>query len=503
MDPNRRACVITLLCALAAWPQNQPKSPAEQHFTQGVRWLHSFEYDDAREEFVKARALDPAFVMAYWGEALSYTEPLWHRHDLPAARAALQRLATSPKERLARAHTERERDYLGAVETLYGAGDYRTRTYAYEEAMRQLVAKHPQDLDAAAFYSLAILGTAHAGRDFRTYMRAAAVAEEVYSRDPDHPGALHYLIHCYDDPMHAPLGLRAARRYAKVAREAPHALHMPSHIFIAMGMWDDVVSSNEASWNASEIRVQAKKLGIEERGYHALSWLQYAYLQQGRYREAQTLLDIIRRDAEKSGEPYLRYHLALMSATYALETRRWDSLPVNLKLEDLDSPAAAAYLFTKAYASLDRGDAQEARRLLDAIRNLGRSEGGHREHMNMAGDQSVGIMAKQLEGLLAGEAGLKLLEEAARIEDEMPFEFGPPVPVKPAHELFGEVLLELGKYGEARAQFARALERTPGRSKAMLGLARATARSGDPAAAREIYSELEHIRRRADVPWSD
>jgi tetratricopeptide (TPR) repeat protein len=499
MDANRRGCLIALLFATASAGQ----SAAEAHFLQGLRSLHSFEYDDARDEFAKCRKQDPTFVMAYWGEAVSYTEPIWGAQDVVNGRAALARLAPTSRQRLAAARTDRERDYLSAAEALYGAGDYRTRTLAYQEAMRHVSAKHPGDLDAAALYALSILGTAHGGRDYATYMRAAAVAEEVYSKDPNHPGALHYLIHCYDDPVHAPLGLRAARRYASVAPEAAHALHMPSHIFVAMGMWDEVIASNEASWNASVARVQAKKLPIEDRSYHALYWLEYAYLQQGRYREAANLLKMVQSDAQTSGAAYVRYHLALMSAAYVLETGDHAKLPVDLLVKDLDSPAAGAYLFASGYSALQRGDKKFARQMAAAIRSLPRITSDHREHSDTTGERSTEIMALQLEGLLLGIAGSSLLEQAAQIEDKVPFQFGPPLPVKPAHELLGDMLLSAGKYRESRSQFMRALARTPGKVSALRGLARAALKSGDTEAARAIYSDIRHIRRKADVQWDD
>ena len=499
MDANRRACLIALLAAGIAGAQ----SSAQKHFEQGLRWLHSFEYDDAREEFVRARSADPKFVMAYWGEALSHTEFIWHAQDLNAGRTALARLAATPAERRKGARTERERHYLAAVEALYGSGDYHIRTVAYEEAMRQLVSQHPDDLDGAALYSLAILGTAHKGRDFTTYMRAAAVAEEVYARDQKHPGALHYLIHCYDDPVHAPLGLRAARRYASVAPDAAHALHMPSHIFVAMGMWDEVVASNEASWNASVSRVERKKLQIEERSYHALYWLEYAYLQQGRYREAANLLDIVRKDAESSGAAYLRYHLALMSAAYVLETGEEAKLPPALQVTDIDKAGAAAYLFAKGYLAWQRGDREATHRAARNIRTAGNNSRTPSEHTHTAGAPSEEVAALQLEGLLAGAGGTSLLEKAARLEESIPFEFGPPLPPKPVHELLGEVLLKAGRHKEARAHFAQALARTPGKSIPLRGLARAAAASGDRQAARAIYSELRNIRRKADVPWPE
>src|SRR5947209_7231062 len=218
---------------------------AQEPFLRGLALLHNFEYPDAAEQFRKAEAVDPDFAMAYWGEAMTFTHPVWMQQDLDAARAVLGRLGATPEARLAKARTERERDYLRAVEVLYGSGTKEERDFRYSDAMAALHQRYPQDVDATAFYALSLLGTAHQGRDFATYMRSAALLEEVFPTHQRHPGVLHYLIHSYDDPIHAPLGMRAARLYGKVAPNAGHALHMTSHIFVALGLWDDVIAANE------------------------------------------------------------------------------------------------------------------------------------------------------------------------------------------------------------------------------------------------------------------
>src|ERR1700676_5080542 len=189
---------------------------AQRDFLRGLLLLHSFEYEAARKSFQAAEGTDPGFAMAYWGEALTYNHPLWGEQDLAAARSALARLAATPEERAAKAPTARERDYLASAEKLYGDGDKVQRDADYSAALGALVRAHPDDLDARAFYALSILGLTGGKRNVANYMRAAAEAEAVYEVDRSHPGALHYLIHAYDDPIHAPLGLRAARSYGKV-----------------------------------------------------------------------------------------------------------------------------------------------------------------------------------------------------------------------------------------------------------------------------------------------
>ena len=184
---------------------------AREVFLRGALLLHSFEYDDARVAFRQAQELDPDFGMAYWGEAMTHNRPIWVQVDLEDARAVLDRLTETPEARLAKMPTQREQGYLRAVEKLFGEGDKLSRGLAYSESMAQLAAEHPDDLNAASLYALSLLGTRQQERDFTTYMKAAGIAEEVFTRNPNHPGAAHYLIHSYDDPIHAPLGLRAAR----------------------------------------------------------------------------------------------------------------------------------------------------------------------------------------------------------------------------------------------------------------------------------------------------
>ena len=205
-----------------AFPTSGP-AEARKHFDRGVLFLHSFEYREAREQFLAAQKMAPSFAMAYWGEAMTYNEPVWFAQDLDSGRSALKRLPV-------KAPTDRERAYLHAVELLYGDGTKEDRDFEYSAAMRRLHENYPDDQEAAAFYALSLIGTCHRGRDFRTYMKAAAVAEAVLEKNPEHPGALHYAIHAYDDPVHAPLGLRAARVYANSrAGGSPCPTHAFAH----------------------------------------------------------------------------------------------------------------------------------------------------------------------------------------------------------------------------------------------------------------------------------
>jgi hypothetical protein len=483
---------------------------AQKYFLRGVLLLHSFEFEDAADEFRAAQKIEPGFAMAYWGEAMTRNHPLWMERDRDAAVEALKRLGATPEARRAKAPTAREKGYLDAVEALYGEGEKADRDGAYAESMRRLHEKYAEDLDAASFYALSLLGTTEGKRDIPTYMKAAGIAEEVFAKNPLHPGAVHYLIHCYDDPVHAPLGMRVARVYAKIAPAAGHALHMPSHIFFASGMWEEAAASNAAAWKASLERSQRKKLGPDDHNYHALLWLEYANLELGRYADARRALALIEKDAAESKSTRARSHLAMMRAAYLVETRQWDGDTARLSAAADDLPQKGLALFVEGARALERRDRAAAEKALADLQAVAKAnaEGSHSgtgmSYMMHRSSGADAVMAKELEAKLLFTRGetdraLALGREAASAEDTLNFEFGPPVVVKPAHELLGEMLLEAKRASEARREFETSLSKTPGRALALLGLARSAAQSGDAAAARQAYGELAKVWRRADT----
>jgi tetratricopeptide (TPR) repeat protein len=480
---------------------------AQQEFIRGALLLHSFEYEDAREAFQRAEKLDPNFALAYWGEAMTFNHPLWMDRDRDSARAALAKLAPTPGAREAKAPTEREKMYLRAVETLYAEGEKTDRDLAYAAAMRDLHERFPQDADAACFYALSLLGTTEGVRDFRTYMRAAAILEDVFAKYPDHPGAIHYSIHCYDDPTHAPLGVRAASVYARIAPAASHAQHMISHIYIALGDWNAVVTSNEKAVAVSEDRLRRRGEPLSGRSHHALQWLEYAYLQQGRFREARAKLDTMAEDARANGSRGNRNYYASMRAAYIVEMPDSRNAPPSL-----GGQANAMDLFATGWSTIQAGDLDAARKALAEMKSLpqgGPSSGsGYMSGMNMGGASRGatidGILQNELEAAILlkeskAQEAQALLEKAAAAEEGMSFEFGPPEVPKPVRELLGEVLLQLNRPVDARKQFELALARAPRRAQALLGEARAAAQSGDNAAAQRIYADLRQIWQNADA----
>lgn len=437
---------------------NSGNAAAQPAFVRGVLLLHSFEYEAAAEAFREAQKADPSFALAYWGEAMTYNHSLWRAQERAAALKALAKLGETPDARAAKAPTDRERQYLAAVDALYGEGTKHDRDDAYMRAMGRLMEAYPDDMEARAFYGLSILGSRDGVRDFATYMRAAAVVQPVIDANPDHPGAAHYLIHAFDDPIHAPLGLPAARKYATIAPGAAHAQHMTTHIFVALGMWDDVIAANIRASDAQDADNAKRGRPANVCGHYS-SWLQYGYLMKGDAVKASALMDKCHaRMSEKPSGGEVSYFVS-MRARQILDTEDWSLAskwiwtPPSGGTEDARADAWT-YEFANAFAALRRGDAAPARALLAKP---------------IPSDSPTTLHAQELRGLVAIAAGktdegLGLLRAAAAAEDGSPFEYGPPAVVKPTFELLGEELKKLGRADEARAAFTRASERTPGRT---------------------------------------
>jgi tetratricopeptide (TPR) repeat protein len=443
--------------------ENSGAAEAQAPFLRGLLLLHSFEYEDAREAFQEARRIDPDFAMAAWGEAMTHNHPIWMRQDRDAAREALAGVSSGGT-------TDREAAYLATLDVLYGDGDKEGRDDAYAEAMRGLAEAYPDDLDARAFYALALLGTAHEGRDFSVYMRAAAVAEEVFDENPRHPGAAHYLIHAYDDPVHAPLGLRPARVYADVAPAASHALHMPSHIYLALGMWDEVATMNERSYGAAKAGTDRRGAPLNGHGWHALYWWHYAETQRDDRAAAARLRDLARELYAADPSERALAHWVRIRAHDRLAFGGEAPAPLPLGEPSLTTRSVDA--FDRATAALVAGDHDAAQSLRAALA----------ADVSETADPpwQAEATALQLEGLLAaadGDTGraVELLREAAAVEDAAPLTFGPPTPVVPSHDLLGRMLLDLGRADEAATAFEGALARAPGRRQSAAGLAEARA----------------------------
>ncbi len=472
---------------------NSGAAAAQPAFQRGLAALHSFWYPEAEEAFREAREIDPGFALAYWGEALTHDHSLWEEQDRAAGRRALEALAPTPEERLAKAPTERERDYLRSVELLFATGEVDDRRRAYSAALERLAARYPDDPDAAALYALTLQTIDRGGQEgVRKRMRSAAILERLRDRFPEHPGVLHYLIHAYDDPVHAPLGLRPALVYADVAPAANHALHMPSHIFVQLGMWERVAASNLDAWEASVAWTERRGLSVEERDFHSLSWRHYALLQLGREREAAEALALVARLARETGSERLANVREGMAARQAVESGRF--APAG------DAETAGGELaFALGLRRVSAGEIDAARPFLARLREVAARE-GERPHR---WSSHAAILADQLEGLILiregrSDEGLARLAAAAQGERSLDPPSGPPRPLHPALETYGEALAAAGRPADALREFEAALDRTPDRPRALLGAARAAAALGHAETARAHRATLARIWSGAD-----
>jgi tetratricopeptide (TPR) repeat protein len=512
---------------------------------RGVLLLHSFEYDDAIASFREAQRIDPSFALAYWGEAMCYDQPLWGNENRDKARAALARLAPARDTRLAKAPTAREKGYLEAVEALFGTGDKPSRDRAYVDRMAALSRQFPDDNEAAAFHALALLATIPAGqRNPDISLKAGAIATAILAKNPDHPGAAHYALHAYDDGEHAPLGLQAARTYARIAPASSHARHMPSHVFLPLGMWDEAVASDESAFAASVDRVKRLGLSMAQADFHSLSWLHYEYLQQGRFEKAREVEETVRRAmAAPAGpaeaghyrrrddssfpvvpvlfrislstvvsgfsrtnqhqhieseigrgfsETSLKSERGSMRARRVIESRSWSEMKGQGSFENIDE------LFALGVASVALGDIGRADAALDHLRNASRTV------PDADAREIAAIMAAELEGLrhlARGErsAAIVALGRAAMLEARRPKPIARPYPIKPAGELYAETLLDVGQPSAAVAEFRKALARTPRRAASLLGLARAANKAGQHDEAGKAAQEFLAVWHRADA----
>ncbi|MCA1562214.1 MAG: hypothetical protein LC804_18740 [Acidobacteria bacterium] len=348
---------------------------AQTDFLRGVAWLHSFGYEEAIEAFRAAQRVDSQFAMAYWGEAMSFNQPLWFGEEVAQGRAALARLAPTPQARAAKTTTRREQMYLTAVDALFGQGDRPARHQAYADAMAALVAAFPTDEEARVFHALSLLAILPRG-DAALPLRekAGAIAEGVLKRNPKHPGAAHYILHAYDHGKLAARALPAARVYATIAPAASHALHMPAHAFVQLGYWDEAAAADQASWDASVAWVARKNLSIALRDFHSLTWLHYEWTQQGRFTkaaEALQLVDeamkIIKPQDEIGGHHYsdseigrgsgplaLRNDRGSMRARSVIESERWSEMKAQSSFDNIDE------LFALGMSAVKLGDLARA-----------------------------------------------------------------------------------------------------------------------------------------------
>ncbi len=466
---------------------------AQQHFLRGVAVLHSFGWEQAQEQFRAAQEIEPDFAMAYWGETLSYNHPLFSGMDPTEPRKALQRLGSTTAERLAKAPTEREKGFLEAVEILWGEGELSDRRLGYMEAMEELYQKYPDDHEVASFYALAVLSARSAAGgdlDNRMAIRAGTIVLDIFNQNPIHPGAAHYTIHSFDDPIHAPLALEAAYRYAEIAPAVSHARHMPTHIFIQHGMWDLVSGHNQSAYDAArELWRPGQSMGD---AIHALDWGQYGDLQKGDYEKARLWIERIESMSNQggfaeggargqAGAARAMNTVGLTRNRYIVDTEEWRIQNVTEDSPDHELLATALSAYHMEDEAALHAAEQEFKRRVDSGQN------GY-----------TAIMANQASALLhAGmdhaDVAVRFFGQAIEIIEPMAPPRGSANPIKPLYEMYGEVLVDLGRYEDAIEQFETSILLLPNRPRSLLGMARAQAAAGQTDIAAEYYQKLIDI----------
>jgi tetratricopeptide (TPR) repeat protein len=467
---------------------------AQKTFEKGVAFLHSFWYEEAEKTFTEAEKQDPKCAMAHWGVAMSLWHQLWDwpTEDTIARGAAELKKAAKPK-----AKTERERDYIAALRAFYthvgsdrGSSDHEARARAYSEAMEKVYDRYKGDHEAAAFYALSLLASEpEDDTTFANRKKAGAILEKLFEIEPDHPGIAHYLIHTYDKPQLAQLGLPAARRYAEIAPASPHALHMPSHIFERVGDWPDDIKSNLASIAATR-KTAAMHMGGESHQFHAMDFLIYAYLQSGREDEAAKWIEEVKTmPSMKMGDVDMHaYATAKFPAMYALEMHRWaDSAKLDL-VTDSDAGDKTYTYWARAVGAARSGDVTGAKKdvaELDSIRKdqLAKKKQYSAESIEMA-ENEASAWVMHAEG--HDEEATALLRKVADHEDSV----GEEQTSIPAREMLADILLEMHRPEQALAEYQGDLKFNPKRFNALYGAAQAAEMAGKATEAGEYYALL-------------
>jgi Tfp pilus assembly protein PilF len=461
--------------------------PAQRRFDRAMRFQHSFWYSAAREEFQDVLKLDPACAIAYWGIGLTF---LNNPFNPPPAPNLAQGLAALQKAKAMGAKTPRENDFIDALLTFYtgyDSIDHRTRVLAYLKAMEG-VAQRNSDDEAQIFYALALdVGASPADKTYANQLKAAAILEPIFQRQPQHPGVAHYLIHTYDYPAIAAKGLDAAQRYSKIAPAAPHAQHMPSHIFTRVGYWKESISSNIASVRAA----RAGKEGIEQ--LHGSDYMVYAYLQLGQDDKAHAVVDEMLAATNISPDAFGgQFALAASPARYMVERGDWAGAAQLQVRPTKFAHVEAITRFARALGAARSGNPDAAKADIDQLAVL-------RDKLRDAKDaywsQQVDIQwqianAWMLYAQGKTDEALKAMAAAADAEDKTEKSPVTPGPLAPARELLGDMLLDHGMAAQALAAYEATLKKEPGRLRATLGAAQAAVKAGEEAKAKEYTTQI-------------
>src|SRR5580692_10060168 len=472
------------------------KPEAQKLFDRGMLYQHSFWYRASQKTFEDALKADPECAVAYWGIALSL---LWNPHGAPPAKNLVEGSAALAKANSIGAKTERERDYLAALGAMYADSDkvdHRTRLLAYAKAMEQLAARYPNDDEAQIYYALALNTSASpADKTYANQLKGAAILEVIAKRQPQHPGVAHYLIHLYDYPPIADKGIEAARRYARIAPAAAHALHMPSHIFTRVGYWQESIDSNVASQRA------AREAGDFHDQLHSMDYLVYAYLQLGQDAKAKAVIDDMTKVTGFT-EAFLPgpYALAVSPARYAVERSDWKAAAeLQVRASPLAQVQAITY-FARALGAARSGNPEAAK---PDIARLGELRDKLREAKDAYWSEQVDIQrqvatAWELYAEGKRDDALTAMSAAADAEDKTEKHPVTPGVPKPARELYGDMLLKHGNARDALTAFEATLKKEPNRLEAYVGAAKAAEKAGEAAKAQEYYGKVVAIAGGAD-----
>ncbi len=468
----------------------------QKPFERGVALLHSFWYEEAQKEFENIARQDPQCAMADWGIAMSLWHQLWNHPDATTIKNANQALQ---KGEALNARTPRERDYINAIATFYrdsGQFDYQQRATAYSHAMERMHQKYPDDSEAAAFYALSLLASEPEDDSTNANRKqAAAVLEKLFAVEPDHPGVAHYLIHSYDKPQLAELGLPAARRYAKIAPAAPHALHMPSHIFARLGLWQDDIDSNLASIAATR-KTAAMHMGGEGHQFHAIDFLVYAYLQLGRDADAKRVIDEVKAMPQMHDMYGMGYDqhistLVALEAAYALERRQWAEAAALTPVPGADRGDNSITYWARGIGAARSGDLAAARKDLAEIESI------HKQQIERKRKSSADAVERDRQEVLAwidrGEGkdddALNLLRPIAQtrggasdVSDQIP-----------ATEMLADMLLDMKRPEDALSEYEADLKLNPNRLNGLRGAAQAAELAGKTAQARQYRADLRKL----------
>jgi len=476
------------------------KAEVQPAFNRAVAILHNFWYPQSLNAFIEVAKADPDCAMAYWGIAMAVrTNPLLGDQPTLAMKRGWDEIS---KAKAANAKTERERDYIAALELYFknlDEGDYPSRVLAYEKAMEQLAARYPDDTEAAVFYALALnegITVTPADKIYTRHLKAAGIIEKILAKQPDHPGALHYLIHSYDFPGLATRGLPAADHYATVAPAAPHAVHMPSHIYTVLGMWEESIKANQAA------------LAIAKTYVHTIDFMVYAHLQMGQDREALRLMETSAA-LQKSGPAAMRSPTggvlpvytayAAIPARVAIERNAWADAAA-LELRPTAPAADAITHFTRAMGSANLRDTANAAKEITALQTL-KDELLSSKNAYWAEQVDIQIKAATAWAAQAqgkGTEALKLMRAAADAEDASEKHVAMENRLWPMRELLGELLLELKQPGSALKEFEKSLAAYPNRFRGFYGAARAADAAGDRQKAADYYAKLVALTKNAD-----